>query len=92
MLTRGRDAPFFMSFFDLGLQLGLLFRVTTLRSLGLHLGLQNRFFECTPEIGNPTKYASKCRFSTFSAKKNDTFIVIIPYYISVNVLDRQCFP
>lgn len=92
MLTRGRDAPFFCVRFDLGLQLGLLFRVTTLQSLGLHLGLQNRFFECTPEIGNPTKYASKCRFSTFSARKNDTFIVIIPYYISVNVLDRQCFP
>lgn len=92
MLTRGRDAPFFCVRFDLGLQLGLLFRVTTLQSLGLHLGLQNRCFECTPEIGNPTKYASKCRFSTFSARKNDTFIVIIPYYISVNVLDRQCFP
>ena len=92
MLTRGRDAPFFCVRFDLGLQLGLLFRVTTLQSLGLHLGLQNRFFECTPEIGTPTKDASKCRFSTFSARKNDTFIVIIPYYISVNVLDRQCFP
>lgn len=92
MLTRGRDAPFFCVRFDLGLQLGLLFRVTTIQSLGLHLGLQNRFFECTPEIGNPTKDASKCRFSTFSARKNDTFIVIIPYYISVNVLDRQCFP
>jgi len=91
MLTRGRDAPFFCVRFDLGLQLGLLFRVTTLQSLGLHLGLQNRFFECTPEIGNPTKYASKCRFSTFSARKNDTFNMLTPYYISADVPDRQYF-
>jgi hypothetical protein len=88
----GARCPLFCVRFDLGLQLGLLFRVTTLRSLGLHLGLQNRFFECTPEIGNPTKYASKCRFSTFSARKNDTFIVLTPYYISANMPDRQCFP
>lgn len=49
-------------------------------------------FECTPEIGNPTKDASKCRFSAFSARKNDTFIVLTPYYISVNTPDSQCFP
>lgn len=31
-----------------------------------------------PEIGNPTNDASKCRFFTFSVRKNDTFIVITP--------------
>lgn len=56
------------------------------------LGLQNGFFECTPEIGNPTKDASKCRFSAFSARKNDTFNVLTPYYISVDMPDRQGFP
>lgn len=88
----GAKCPLFRVRFDLGLHLGLLFRVTTLLGLGLHLGLQNRFFECMPEIGNLTNDASKCRFSAFSARKNDTFIVITPYYISTNMPDRQYFP
>lgn len=87
----GAKSPLFRVRFDLGLHLGLLFRVTTLLSLGLHLGLQNRFFECTPEIGNPTNDASKCRLFTFSARKSDTFIMLTPYYISANVPDKQCF-
>lgn len=87
----GAKSPLFRVRFDLGLHLGLLFRVTTLLSLGLHLGLQNRFFECTTEIGNPTNDASKCRLFTFSARKSDTFIMLTPYYISENVPDKQCF-
>jgi hypothetical protein len=88
MLIRGRDAPFFCVRFDLGLLLGLLFRVTPLWSLGLLLGLLFRFFECTSEVGNLYQNANKCRFSTFSERKNDTYFALTPYYIWLDMPDK----
>lgn len=80
--------PFFCARFDLGLLLGLLLRVTLLASLGLLLGSLFRFFECASEIGNLARNANKCRFSTFSERKNDTYFVLTPYYNKLNTLDR----
>ena len=56
--------------------------------LGVTLGVTKPLFECTPEIGNPTGNARKCRFSAFSPRKNDTFNVLTPYYISADMSDR----
>lgn len=77
--------PFFMPirmvFLCLGLPLQLLFRVTTLASLGLLLGLLFRFLEGAPEIGKNVTNVNKCRFSSFSDRKNDAYLCGIPYYI-----------
>lgn len=81
MLMRGRDAPFFRVRFDLGIVLGLEFRDRYSLSLGIGLGIVFRFFECMPEVGNLYRNANKCRFSTFSERKNDTYFMLTPYYI-----------
>lgn len=92
MLNDGARCPLFCVLFDLGLQLGLLFRVTFFNGLGLHLGLQNSFFECMHEIGNLDQNANKCRFFTFSERKNDIYFAVTPYYINADSPDRQPFP
>ena len=93
MLIRGRDAPFFCVRFDLGLLLGLLFRVTPLWSLGLLLGLLFRFFECTSEVGNLYQNANKCRFSTFSERKTTlilrSLLIIYGWICLINSDFRQ---
>ena len=55
------------------------FRVTTLMSLGLLLGLLFRILEGSSEIGKNVSNVNKCRFSLFSDRKNDTYFIDIPY-------------
>ena len=40
----------------------------------------------------PDKVCKQVPFFHVFGEEKRPFIVIIPYYISVNVLDRQCFP
>ena len=88
-------APLFCAFpdgiFSLGLLLRLLFRVTISKGLGLLLGLLFRLLECMPEIGNYVINESKCRFSSFSERKNDTRLCDIPYYNKINPLIYSVF-
>lgn len=83
--------PLRMVIFGLGLLLRLLFRVTTLMSLGLLLGLLFWILEGSPEIGKNAVNVNKCRFSLFSDRKNDTYFIDTHYIYSVKPLIYSCF-
>ena len=74
--------PLRVVIWGLGLPLRLLFRVTTLISLGLLLGLLFRILEGLPEIGKNVSNVNKCRFSQFLDRKNDTCFIDTPYIYS----------
>ena len=78
--------PLRVVIFGLGLLLRLLFRVTTLMSLGLLLGLLFWILEGSPEIGKNAVNVNKCRFSLFSDRKNDTYFIDIHYLYSAKHL------
>ena len=79
--------PLRMVILSLGLLLRLLFRVTTLMSLGLLF----RILEGSFEIGKNVSNVNKCRFSLFSDRKNDTYFIDIPYIYSAKPLIYSYF-